>query len=271
MDPLVKAKFEEQDVKIDRLIASIETLTATVQSRDLSAGIGPNSQSSVSDNTAVPHHLGVQGGGSSASNEASNECTSYDIVQHEFKKLSDTYVKTHLPPEIKLHVERTGFRGEESRKLNIVSACAKYSELILKIVSSIPDTDSTYIQEIALCAQAQQLYLQSEYANLVVQSNFDSQTAKLFRQLQRNTSAFPPAALDTLRSAASISAAQNQHQQGGQGPKRYGSGGGGSQSRHWRKNQYQQNQYQQRQGRERDPYALSSGGAFPARQEDPPS
>ena len=240
MDPDIKAKFEEQDGKIDKLTASIEKLTTAVQSRDLSAGIGLNSHSSVSDKTAVPLH----GVGLSASNEASYECTSYDIVQHEFKKLSDSYVKTHLPPEIKLHVERTGFRGEESRKLNIVSACAKYSELILKIVSSIPDTESTHIQEIALCAQAQQLYLQSEYANLVVHANFDSQTAKLFKQLQRNTTAFPPGALDTLRPAASISAAQNQHQQGSQGQRRDGSAGGGSQSRHWRnKGQYQQNQY----------------------------
>ena len=273
MDADIKAKFDEQEGKIDQLTAAITALTTEVKKgRDLSSGSGLNSQSSVSDNrTAVPIQGGASGG-SSASNEASYECTSYDIVQHEFKKLSDTYVKTHLPPEIKLHVERTGFRGEESRKLNIVASCAKYSELILKIVSDIPEVESEKIQEIALCAQAQQLYLQSEYANLVVHSNFDSQTAKLFRQLQRNTSAFPPAALDTLRSAASISAAQNQHQQAGQGQRRYGSGGGGSQSRHWRnKNQYQQqNQYQQRQGRDRDrdPYSVSSGGAFPTRQDD---
>ena len=146
-----------------------------------------------------------------------------------------------------------------------VTPPGKYSELILKVVAEAPE-DSPHLQEIALCAQAQQLYLQSEYTNLVVHSNFDSQTAKLFRQLQRNTSAFPPAALDTLRSAASISAAQNQHSQ----KSRYNSNGRGGQTPSWRFNKQRSGQqYPQRRGP--DPYSLnnnSSGGAFPARQAD---
>ena len=63
------------------------------------------------------------------------------------------------------------------------------------------------VEEIAVCAQAQQIYLQGTYANLVVHSNFDSATAKLFTQLQRNSSAFPPVLLPSLQSAALISAA----------------------------------------------------------------
>ena len=70
------------------------------------------------------------------------------------------------------------------------------------------------VQEIAVAGSAQQRFLQGEYANLLVNSSFDSQTAKLFRQLQKNTSSFPPAAIANLQTAATISAAANFHGRG---------------------------------------------------------
>ena len=47
-------------------------------------------------------------------------------------------------------------------------------------------------------------YLQGEYASLVVQSTFDTDTAKLFRCLEKNNSAFPPDTLENLSTAAEI-------------------------------------------------------------------
>ena len=140
MDPSVQDKFDEYDRKLDKLTKAIENLTVNGQSvPKLSADGGQGSASQVGDIKVVPPPLAW---GHSASNDSIS--TSYDIVQHEFKKLSESYNKTHLPPEVKLHVERTGFRGEESRKLNIVSSCAKYSELILKLVADAPE-DSPHL------------------------------------------------------------------------------------------------------------------------------
>lgn len=56
-----------------------------------------------------------------------------------------------------------------------------------------------YTEQIFVCAAAQQKFLQDEF------STFDGNMAKLFRQLQKNTSVFHPSALAKLQSAAAIS------------------------------------------------------------------
>ena len=215
----------------DELIANFATINDSLAKLNLSltnidarvAAVESSSQSNLGIGQADPHSAVHQaqfprGGASAPGSSVSNSTgATYDIA-HEFKLLQDNYLRTSLPPESKLHIERTGFRGEEARKLTIVSNCAKYSETILKILAAAPGETLTkeQVAEIAVCATAQQTYLQGAYANLVVHSSFDGQTAKLFSQLQRNTSAFPPTLLPTLQSAAAISASAHHQQQGNQ-------------------------------------------------------
>ena len=57
-----------------------------------------------------------------------------------------------------------------------------------------------------MIAQVQNRYLKDEYVLLVVSSQFDNNTSKLFRALQKNISGLKPSALETLGSAATLSA-----------------------------------------------------------------
>ena len=62
------------------------------------------------------------------------------------------------------------------------------------------------LDNLFLIQYAQIKYLQEEYAALLVNGQFDASTAKIFRSLQ-NTSGFDQDSLETLRAAATLSAA----------------------------------------------------------------
>lgn len=55
--------------------------------------------------------------------------------------------------------------------------------------------------------QAHMQYLQDEYASILVNSHFDSTTSKLFRAMKKNTFGLNASSLETIQSAASLSAA----------------------------------------------------------------
>ena len=63
------------------------------------------------------------------------------------------------------------------------------------------------LDNLFLIQNAQIKYLQEEYAALLVNGQFDASTAKIFRSLQKNTSGFDQDSLETLRAAATLSAA----------------------------------------------------------------
>lgn len=63
------------------------------------------------------------------------------------------------------------------------------------------------LEQLFIVNQAQLKYLQDEYAAILVNSQFDSSTSKLFMALQRNTSVLNPESMDMLRSAATLASA----------------------------------------------------------------
>ena len=208
------SNFKAITDQLAQLNTSVGDINNRVNSLEQNSG-GPASGGSITaTHNASSHHVQQSGQLPSVQQQqtggdSGDSVISADVIQHSFKQLAEKYQKTYLPPEHKLFIERTGFRGEESRKLTVVQNCTKYSETILKILASSPQDSlpKEQVQEVVLCAMAQQSYLQGVYANLVVHSSFDSQTAKLFTQLQRNTAAFPSSLLPQLQSAAAISAA----------------------------------------------------------------
>ena len=257
-----KADLEANFKQITDQLASFSTTISSINDRvtaveNLSVGTGQVDPNSSVQQNQLPH---VADGGR-GSTDVNTAAASYDIVQHEYKKLQDKYLKTYLSPESKLHIERTGFRGEEARKLTVVQNCTKYSETILKILAASPSETlpKETVEEIAVCATAQQCYLQGVYANLVVHSNFDSQTAKLFSQLQRNTSAFPPSLLPTLQSAAAISASASQNTNQSQNRGGYRGYRGGFNNRNFNN---RGRGYQGHHSRGRYPYQVDS--SFPS-------
>lgn len=131
-------------------------------------------------------------------------------TQGEFQTLKDTLNRVKLPSELKLNESRQGIQRADQAVYHVLTKCARYAETSLKLLSTIePGTkiSSETLEQLFLINQAQIQYLQDEYASILVNSQFDSTTSKLFRALQKNTSGLNASSLETLRSAASLSAA----------------------------------------------------------------
>jgi len=62
------------------------------------------------------------------------------------------------------------------------------------------------LDQLFVIAHAQYKYLQDEFAFLVVNRHYDSNTTKLVNALQRYTPGFTSSSLETLKSAAAITA-----------------------------------------------------------------
>ena len=59
------------------------------------------------------------------------------------------------------------------------------------------------------------MYLQHQYASLIVNKDFGQNTARVFRSLQSNTSAFPKESLDNLKAAVQLTGCQTENQNTG--------------------------------------------------------
>lgn len=69
-----------------------------------------------------------------------------------------------------------------------------------------------YMHQLYLIQLAQIRYLQEEHAGLIVQGQFDRDTARLYKALQKNSSGLTPESVTTLQHAAAITASVRQTQ-----------------------------------------------------------
>lgn len=126
------------------------------------------------------------------------------------KQISEKYKSIHLDTNHRLHEERTGIRRDDQKQLNIISKGGRFLETAFKIIQSETSDDGSLsairVNELYTVLSAHLAYLQDEYGICFVQSLGDPTTAKLFRQLRKNTSALPPDAIEDLRAAAQVSA-----------------------------------------------------------------
>lgn len=135
-------------------------------------------------------------------------------LQRDFDRLRDSLNRVPVPEGLKLYDSSTGVKQECRPTLRVISKCARYTEVTLKILSAIKVENG----EVRMCAQdldnlfiglaAEINFLQAEYANLVVKSAFNENTSRLFRQFENNASSFSPAALQNVRIAAELATAQ---------------------------------------------------------------
>ena len=138
-------------------------------------------------------------------------------VQGEYAALRDSLSSIKVPAELKLNESRQGIKRSDQPVFNILTKCSRYNETIIKLLSTItPEAPVTQekLDQWFLACNAQCKYLQDEYASIVVSGQFDPSTARIFRALQKNTTGLGPDSLNTLRSAAALSAATNNHQRG---------------------------------------------------------
>jgi hypothetical protein len=137
----------------------------------------------------------------------------------EFDNIRDKYKSIRLPEELKLHDSRTGVRKEDQQQYNRLVRSARMTETVFRILSKIdldePDSVNALeerLGDLFMVQFALMKYLQDEYAVLMVSGTTNQETAKIFRSLRRNTSAFAPDVIEDLRSAATVVAA-GQYQQ----------------------------------------------------------
>ncbi len=149
-------------------------------------------------------------------------------LQEEYATIHNALAGVKLPAEqhISQSLTRSGILRSDQTAFNIVKTCAGYVETALKWTGvqqpdHIAKEDLVYLHTILL---AQLRYLHSEYQALLVQSNFDSDTSKFFRILQKESNNFSEASLANLRTAVEISTLRGRQS----GNRRGGYRGGGS-------------------------------------------
>ena len=152
-------------------------------------------------------------------------------IQGEFQALKDSHQRVKLSSDFKLNENKTGIARSDQSSYNIIVKSGRYVETGLKILSQIdierlPPDIKELLGDLFVCESAHIRYLQEEYASLLVQGQYGRDTSRLFRSLQRNTSAFNPQSLEQLRNAVTITAAARPTQRGGFGRGRGGFGRG---------------------------------------------
>ena len=116
----------------------------------------------------------------------------------------------------------SGVKAHQRETANVLINSAKYAETCMKILLTIQKEaqDPEYsvndqLNNLYTCVSAQLNYLQEDYGNLIVGSRFGQRTQQIYRDLQRNTSVFPPTSLRVLRSAISFASAQDREESRG--------------------------------------------------------
>lgn len=133
-------------------------------------------------------------------------------LQNLARQVQDKYKSVTLDSNHKLHEDRAGVRREDQKTLNVISRSGRFVETGLKIIQSAnnPESDGTLssdkASELYTVLLAHLAYLQDEYGCVFVGSLGDQTTAKIFRQLRKNTSALPSDAIADLRAAAQVAA-----------------------------------------------------------------
>ena len=126
------------------------------------------------------------------------------------RQIADKYKSVPLDNNHRLHEDRTGIKREDQKLLNVISRCGRFVETGLKILQTETSEDGAVSAlragELYSVFCAHLAYLQDEYGCTFVGSLGDQTTAKVFRQLRKNTSALPPDAIDDLRCAAQVAA-----------------------------------------------------------------
>ena len=143
-------------------------------------------------------------------------------VQQEFESIEKSYSSVKLHPDLIFKVDKTGIRREDQPIRAIVSKANKYNETILKIlVKEDNKTCEEKLNEIAVAANAQRLYLRSEHTSILVKGNFGERTGRVFRQIHSHSSAFSEECLEEVRTAVQLCALpQESRRQSGYGYQR---------------------------------------------------
>lgn len=152
-------------------------------------------------------------------------------VQRDYERLRDSLIRVPVPHNLRVHDTSSGLKQDCRPILKVISKCARYSETGLKVLSQIPDSNEEQIlvskydlENLFIIFAAQNNFLQSEYASLVVRSTFNEDTSRIFRSFENNQASFSPEALQNVRVAAELASTQARFTSRGRGRRGRGQG-----------------------------------------------
>ena len=130
-------------------------------------------------------------------------------AQQEFVIIKDSLSKVRLPKELKVEDSRQGVRRGEQGRIVTIGKCARYAETSLKLLSTINEDHVTAgdLNDLIVINVAMLRYLQEEHSLVHVNGSFGDGVERIYRNFRRNTSVFPPDAIEALQAAVSMDAA----------------------------------------------------------------
>ena len=148
--------------------------------------------------------------------EKVNEPSVIPDIQKEFSVVRDAVSRVQLDSSMKLCEGPcpTGTSNKTERSLYYtLQKSSRYVETELKILQlayaeydKSHSVDPGYLDQLAVVAKAHLDYNQREYEAVLVASQFDEDTSKLFRNFQKNNACFSEKRVSQLKLAAELSA-----------------------------------------------------------------
>ena len=182
IDSVFKALDERLDTPVDQIRHLHES------SEQLQEWLARLETSKTRDESPQAEH----GGTTVETAPKSNSWPPIEDIQSEFAAIKDTLTKVKLRADLRLCDSRQGVRRSDQTTYNIFSCCARYAETSIKLLSitegNLNRLDDYLVQQLFAILLLQIGYLQGEFSALVIQSQFDESTARIFRSLQKNTS-----------------------------------------------------------------------------------
>lgn len=129
--------------------------------------------------------------------------------ESDYVQIKSAYANQKLPKDFEIP-ECKSVKHDNQHLASVVNKCARYTETALKVLWSTENHTEETLTNISTIICAQINFLQSEQAALSVQSNFSSDTAKIFKSLQSSKSTVSDTALENIKTAAALAAVKTQ-------------------------------------------------------------
>ena len=131
-------------------------------------------------------------------------------VQEEYRSIADSVAKVRLPSDLKLS-DKGSVKQSLRPTHQVIKRCGRYTETLLKLIGQlVPGNVSELdIANLFMCAQAEIKYIQDEYAALIAENRYGTDTAAIFRDLQSHTSVFSQERINQLKSAIELQSAHH--------------------------------------------------------------
>ncbi len=199
--------------KISELITSVVAIDLRTQSIDTRLK-AVEERSHGREDQGEPHaqvrqvNPGGEDNEGATGGQANSPQNTFVNVQQEFAAIRDSLSRVRLPSDLKVNDTSVGVQRSDQQRLKVVSRCSRYTETLIKLISSLQADTVTAgdLQDLLTVCVAEVRFLQEEHAMMLVGNNFGDGVEKLYRSLRSNTT---PEALETLQAAVLLGGHSN--------------------------------------------------------------